>query len=253
MTPNPPSDTPTPRRSFKAEFKAWLASKAGKPVRPFPGQSPTPLAPVAPAISQEQFTDAQRPVTQQREIRTRQLMDRVCAVNNANVTRNYGTHTTHEASRVPVEPLTAEEMADFDRLLTTVRPLDTPGARKSVFAEPRRTPEEYALHARMVADRVGITAAHQGVPVRNTAATYRSRLNPPTPTPLQAAAQRRHERDEHMRSSYVPPPESCAPYVPDLFAAACPAPSYEPPAPAPSYDSGGGGDFGGGGASSSWD
>lgn len=134
MTPNPPSGTPTPRRSFKAEFKAWLAAKAGKPVRPFPGQSPTSLAPVAPAISQEQFTDAQRPITQQQEIRTRQLMDRICAVNNAYVYRDYGTHTVHEASRVPVEPLTAQDMADADRLLATARPLDAPGARKSLFA-----------------------------------------------------------------------------------------------------------------------
>ena len=49
MTPKKPSDTPTPRRSFKAEFKAWLAAKADKPVRPFPGQNPTSLAPVAPS------------------------------------------------------------------------------------------------------------------------------------------------------------------------------------------------------------
>lgn len=118
MTPNPPSGTPTPRRSFKAEFKAWLAAKAGTPVRPFPGQAPTPLAPVAPAISQEQFTDAQRPVTQQQEVRTRQLMDRVCAVNNANVTRDYGTHTvdlTH-VGMVPPD-LSSDELADAKRLL----------------------------------------------------------------------------------------------------------------------------------------
>lgn len=134
MTPNQPSGTPTPRRSFKAEFKAWLAEKAGRPLRPFPGQAPTALAPVAPTISQEQFADAQRPVTQQQEIRTRQLMDRICAVNNANVTRDYGTHAVHEASRVPVEPLSAEEMADADRLLTTARPADAPSARKSLFA-----------------------------------------------------------------------------------------------------------------------
>lgn len=117
MTPNPPSGTPTPRRSFKAEFKAWLAAKAGKPVRPFPGQSPTSLAPVAPAISQEQFTDAQRPITQQQEIRTRQLMDRICAVNNANVTRNYGTHTEDLTRNVQPPPLTIDDLADAKKLL----------------------------------------------------------------------------------------------------------------------------------------
>lgn len=118
MTPNQPSGTPTPRRSFKAEFKAWLAEKAGRPLRPFPGQAPTALAPVAPTISQEQFADAQRPVTQQQEIRTRQLMDRICAVNNANVTRDYGTHTedlTH-AGMVPPD-LSSDELADAKRLL----------------------------------------------------------------------------------------------------------------------------------------
>lgn len=117
MTPNPPSGTPTPRRSFKAEFKAWLAAKTGKPVRPFPGQVPTTLAPVAPAISQEQFTDAQRPITQQQEIRTRQLMDRICAVNNANVTRNYGTHTEDLTKHHQPTPLSIDDMADAKKLL----------------------------------------------------------------------------------------------------------------------------------------
>lgn len=117
MTPNQPSGTPTPRRSFKAEFKAWLAEKAGRPLRPFPGQAPTALAPVAPTISQEQFADAQRPVTQQQEIRTRQLMDHICAVNNANVTRDYGTHAEDLSYRHPPRALDARELADAASLL----------------------------------------------------------------------------------------------------------------------------------------
>ena len=50
--------------------------------------------------------------------RTRQLMDRVCAVNNANVTRDYGTHTedlTH-VGMVPPD-LSGDELADAKRLL----------------------------------------------------------------------------------------------------------------------------------------
>lgn len=53
--------------------------------------------------------------------RTRQLMDRVCAVNNANVTRDYGTHTedlTH-AGMVPPD-LSSDELADAKRLLGIV-------------------------------------------------------------------------------------------------------------------------------------
>ena len=128
MTPNQPSGmtskTPTePRRSFKAEFKALLAARSifGPPRPSALAPGPSVLAPMVPSMSQEQFADAQHPVTQAQAQRTRQLMDRVCAVNNANVTRDYGTHTedlTH-VGMVPPD-LSSDELADAKRLLGIV-------------------------------------------------------------------------------------------------------------------------------------
>lgn len=125
MTPNQPSGmtpkTPTePRRSFKAEFKALLAARSifGPPRPSALAPGPSVLAPMVPSMSQEQFSDAQRPVTQAQAQRTRQLMDRVCTVNNANVTRDYGAHTvdlTH-VGMVPPD-LSSDELADAKRLL----------------------------------------------------------------------------------------------------------------------------------------
>ena len=128
MTPNQPSGmtpkTPTePRRSFKAEFKALLAARSifGPPRPSGLAPGPSVLAPMVPSMSQEQFSDAQHPVTQAQNIRTRQLMDRVCAVNNANVTRDYGARTedlTH-VGMVPPD-LSSDELADAKRLLGIV-------------------------------------------------------------------------------------------------------------------------------------
>ena len=117
MTPKTPTE---PRRSFKAEFKALLATRSifGPPRPSTLAPGPSVLAPMVPSMSQEQFSDAQHPVTQAQNIRIRQLMDRVCAVNNANVTRDYGTHTedlTH-VGMVPPD-LSSDELADAERLL----------------------------------------------------------------------------------------------------------------------------------------
>ena len=125
MTPNQPSGmtpkTPTePRRSLKAEFRTWLAARSifGPPRPSTLAPGPSVLAPMVPSMSQEQFSDAQRPGAVAQAQRTRQLMDRVCAVNNANVTRDYGTHTedlTH-VGMVPPD-LSSDELADVERLL----------------------------------------------------------------------------------------------------------------------------------------
>ena len=125
MTPNQPSGmtpkTPTePRRSFKAEFKALLAARSifGPPRPSALAPGPSVLAPMVPSMSQEQFSEAQHPATQAQNIRTRQLMDRICATNTANVTRDYGTHTedlTHVGMVPPL--LTADDLADAERLL----------------------------------------------------------------------------------------------------------------------------------------
>lgn len=118
MTPNLPSGTKTPR-SWKAKFQAWLSSRL-TPLPPISAPSPAPLAPQTPFLAQEQFAETQRPITEQQSVRTRQLMDRICAVNNAYVTRNYGTHTVHQVSNVPVEPLSADDLADAKKLLGVV-------------------------------------------------------------------------------------------------------------------------------------
>ena len=117
MTPKTPTE---PRRSLKAEFRTWLAARSifGPPRPSTLAPGPSELAPMVPSMSQEQFSDAQHPVTQAQAQRTRQLMDRVCAVNNANVTRDYGTHTedlTHVGMVPPL--LTADDLADAKRLL----------------------------------------------------------------------------------------------------------------------------------------
>lgn len=50
--------------------------------------------------------------------RIRQLMDHICAENNANVTRDYGTHTVDVSSTYESPPLlTADDLADAKRLL----------------------------------------------------------------------------------------------------------------------------------------
>ena len=125
MTPNQPSGmtpkTPTePRRSLKAEFRTWLAARSifGPPRPSTLAPGPSVLAPMVPSMSQEQFSDAQHPVTQAQAQRTRQLMDRVCAVNNANVTRDYGT-CTEDLTHVGMVPpdLSSDELADAKRLL----------------------------------------------------------------------------------------------------------------------------------------
>lgn len=134
MTPSPPLGTP---RSWKSKFQAWLTRLTGAGLPPVSAPSPTPLAPQHPFLAQEPVSEANRPGAVAEATRTRQLMDRICAVNNANVTRNYGTHTEDLTKRHQPAPLSADDMADFDRLLTTARPLDAPGARKSMFAEPR--------------------------------------------------------------------------------------------------------------------
>lgn len=136
MTPNQPSGmtpkNPEPRRSFKAEFKALLAARSifGPPRPSALAPGPSVLAPMVPSMSQEQFSDAQRPVTQAQNIRTREVMDRVCATNNANVTRDYGTHTEDLSKPQQPPPLTAEDLADAKKLLD-VLVVGKPGASYS--------------------------------------------------------------------------------------------------------------------------
>ena len=120
MTPKSPEPPTEPRRSLKAEFKTWLAARSifGPPRPSTLAPGPSVLAPMAPSMSQEQFSDAQRPVTQAQNLRTREVMGRICATNNANVTRDYGTHT-EDLTHVGIVPpdLSSDELADAKRLL----------------------------------------------------------------------------------------------------------------------------------------
>ncbi|PTT42804.1 hypothetical protein DBR23_02675 [Acidovorax sp. HMWF018] len=203
MTPNPPSGTP---RNWKSKFQAWLTRLTGAGLPPVSAPSPTPLAPQHPFLAQEPVSEANRPGAVAQAARTRQLMDRICAVNNANVTRNYGTHTEDLTKHHQPTPLSIDDMADAKKLLQVQA---------------------------VLADRTGIKPAPRGLPAHGV-------------------ERRRQVRQSH---NYAMDP----PYVPDLPSVAAvqaqiaSVTGYEPPAPAPSYDSGGGGDFGGGGASSSWD
>ena len=114
MTPNPTSSRP----SWKAKFRAWLTKRFGVGLPPISAPSPASTPLKTPFLSQEPVSEANRPAAVAQAQRTRQLMDRVCAVNNANVTRDYGTYT-EDLTHVGVVPplLTADELADAERLL----------------------------------------------------------------------------------------------------------------------------------------
>lgn len=113
MTPNPTSSRP----SWKAKFRAWLTKRFGVGLPPISASSPayTPLK--TPFLSQEPVSEANRPAAVAQAQRTRAVMDRICATNNANVTRNYGARTEDLSYRCPPRALDAQELADAASLL----------------------------------------------------------------------------------------------------------------------------------------
>lgn len=120
MTPNQPSGmtpkNPEPHQGlFGRVWARWQRIQRPAPATPY---SPGLSALVDPFLATEAVSEADRPGAVAQAQRIRQLMDRVCAVNNANVTRDYGTHTedlTH-AGMVPPD-LSSDELADAKRLL----------------------------------------------------------------------------------------------------------------------------------------
>lgn len=195
MTPKAPSGTP---RSWKSKLQAWLTRLTGAGLPPVSAPSPTPLAPQHPFLAQEPVSEANRPGAVAEATRTRQLMDRICAVNNSYVYRDYGTHTAHEVDRVPVEPLTAEELADAKKLLG-VLVVGKPGAeppkpklRRFDVANYLRTEEEREEYLRQAAAYDMLEEARFDV-----------------------------ERSRCMQHP--------APFVPDFSTTACPAPTCELP------------------------
>lgn len=117
MTPNQPSGmTPKNPESHQGLFgRIWARWQRI--------QRPVPAAPYSPALvdpflATEAVSEADRPSAVAQATRTRQLMDRICALNNANVTRDYGTRTedlTH-VGMVPPD-LSHDDFADAKRLL----------------------------------------------------------------------------------------------------------------------------------------
>lgn len=114
MTPNPPSGAP---RSWKSKFQAWLTRLTGAGLPPVSAPSPTPLAPQSPFLAQEPVSEANRPGAVAQAIRVQQLMDRICAINNANVARDYGTHVEDLTKHHQPTPLSIDDLADAKRLL----------------------------------------------------------------------------------------------------------------------------------------
>lgn len=109
--------TPKTRPSWKAKFRAWLTKRFGVGLPPILATSPTSTPLKTPFLSQEPVSEANRPAAVAQAQRTRQVMDRICATNNANVTRNYGTHTEDLSYRCPPRALDAQELADAAFLL----------------------------------------------------------------------------------------------------------------------------------------
>lgn len=133
MTPNQPSGmtpkNPEPRPSMftRLFWLRWQRIQRPAPATPY---SPGLSALVDPFLATEAVSEANRPGAVAQAQRTRQLMDRVCAVNNANVTRNYGTHTEDLSKPQQPPPLTAEDLADAKKLLD-VLVVGKPGASYS--------------------------------------------------------------------------------------------------------------------------
>ena len=123
MTPNQPSGmtpkNPEPRQGlFGRIWARWQRIQRPAPAVP---HSPGFSALADPFLAAEAVSEANRPGAVAQAQRIRQLMDRVCAVNNANVTRNYGTRT-EDLTHVGIVPpdLSSDELADAKRLLGVV-------------------------------------------------------------------------------------------------------------------------------------
>lgn len=129
---------PAPRQGlFGRIWARWQRIQRPAPATPY---SPGLSALVDPFLATEAVSEANRPGAVAQAQRIRQLMDRICATNNANVTRDYGTHTedlTH-VGMVPPD-LSSDELADAKRLLDVRVAAD----RASVKPPPRcSTPPE---------------------------------------------------------------------------------------------------------------
>ena len=133
MTPNQPSGmtpkSPEPHQGlFGRIWARWQRIQRPAPATPY---SPGLSALVDPFLATEAVSEANRPGAVAQAQRIRQLMDHICAENNANVTRDYGTHTVDVSSTYESPPLlTADDLADAKKLLD-VLVVGKPGASYS--------------------------------------------------------------------------------------------------------------------------
>ena len=127
--------TPKTRPSWKAKFRAWLTKRFGVGLPPISASSPASTPLKTPFLSQEPVSEANRPAAVAQAHRTRAVMGRICATNNANVTRHYGTHAEDLSYRSPPRALDAQELADAKRLLDVLVADPDHQAAKACVAE----------------------------------------------------------------------------------------------------------------------
>jgi hypothetical protein len=90
-----------------ARFNRIQAPVLPESIGPAPG--------LEPQLATERYADVNAQRTQQQDARHEFLAYRVCAINNANVVRHYGTHVVDESRQV--RQLDAQEQKDVDRLI----------------------------------------------------------------------------------------------------------------------------------------
>ena len=116
MTPNQPSGM-TPKSPEPRQGRIWAYWQRIQRPAPATPYSPGLSALVDPFLATEAVSEANRPGAVAQAHRTREVMDRICATNNANVTRHYGTHAEDLSCRHPPRALDAQELADAASLL----------------------------------------------------------------------------------------------------------------------------------------
>lgn len=118
-----------PKSSLFARLWAWMQGLDAPAPLPLTSQglgavSLAPLAPVT--MATEAVPDAYNNFQREEIAQTKHLMDRICAINNANVVDQVGPRRTVDRSR-PVQDLTADEWGQAARL-TGVVVVDLPAS-----------------------------------------------------------------------------------------------------------------------------
>ena len=118
-----------PKPSLSARLWVWMQGLDAPAPLPLTSQGlgAASLAPLTPAtMATEAVPDAYGGFQRVEVVQTRYLMDRICAINNANVVDQVGPRRTVDRSR-PVQDLTADEWDQATRL-TGVVVVDPPAS-----------------------------------------------------------------------------------------------------------------------------